>query len=204
LDIRFAAETCPPGDRLPCIKIDGSDTLGKEQLKKMALAAEIIGGAAVIVTLVFLVVETRENTRAVQAQSYLALTSELNRIREKLFEPEVASIFSNAILDRAAPESPRDALIYRQIFEAAFSIYEAAYYAKQKGVLDGSEWSRFDEAMCRNMSNVAPIWEQDDSLAILGQGVRSTLTEPFVNYVEDHCDWATVKAEFELRANMNE
>jgi hypothetical protein len=43
----------------------------------MALAAEIIGGAAVIITLIFLVMETRENTRAVQAQTYLALTSEL-------------------------------------------------------------------------------------------------------------------------------
>ncbi len=170
----------------------------------MALAAEIIGSAAVIITLIFLVIETRENTRAIQAQSYLALTSELNRIREKLFDPKVAGIFANAIRDRAAPESPRDALIYRQIFEAVFSIYESAYYAKQKGVLDGSEWTRFDEAVCRNMSNVASIWEQDDSLTMLGQGIRSTLTESFVDYAEDHCDWASIKAEFESRAEKNE
>jgi hypothetical protein len=170
----------------------------------MALAAEVIGGAAVIITLIFLVIETRENTRAVQAQSYLALTSELNRIRENLLDPEVASIFANAIKDRAAPDSPRDALIYRQIFEAAFSIYESAYYASQKGVLDESEWTRFDQAVCRNMSSVAPIWEQDDSLAMSGQGIRSTLTESFVDYAEDRCDWASIKAEFESRAEMNE
>ena len=120
----------------------------------MALAAEIIGGAAVIVTLIFLVIETRENTKAVQAQSHLALTSGLNRIREKLFDPEVAGILANALQKRAAPESPRDALIYRQIFEAAFSIYESAYYANRKGVLDESEWTRFDQAVCRNMSSL--------------------------------------------------
>ena len=170
----------------------------------MALAAEIIGGAAVIVTLIFLVIETRENTRAVQAQSYLALTSELNRIRENTLDPEVASLLSEIFQNRAAPESPRDALIYRQLFEAAFSIYESAYYAKQKGVLDESEWTRFDLAVCRNMSNAAPIWERNDSIAFLGEGIRSTLTESFVEYAEDHCDWASIKAELELRAETNE
>jgi len=170
----------------------------------MALAAEIIGGAAVTVTLIFLVIETRENTRAVQAQSYLSLTSELNRVRENLLDKDVAIIFANAIQDGAAPEIPADALIFRQIFEAAFSIYESAYYARQKGVLDELEWTRFDEAVCRNMSSVAPIWEHDSSLNVLGQGLRSTLTESFVDYVENHCEWASIKAELESRAQMNE
>jgi hypothetical protein len=178
--------------------------LDKKRLKKLALAAEIVGGAAVIITLIFLAVETRENTRAVQAQSYLALTSDLNRIRENLFDKDVASILAVALRDKAAPASPGDALVYRQIFEAAFSIYESAYYARQKGVLDGSEWSRFEQAACRNMSNAAPIWAQDDSITNSGQGIRSTLTKSFVDYVEGHCDWASIKGELELRAKMNE
>ena len=169
----------------------------------MALAAEIIGGAAVVVTLIFLVLETRENTRAVQAQSYLALSAELNRLREKLFETEIARVFADAIRDQAVPESPSDALVVRQIFEAAFAIYESAYYAKQKGVLDESEWTRFDQAVCRNMRNGATFWESENS-AVLGQGIRGTLTESFAKYAEEQCDWVSIKAELESRARTDE
>ncbi len=103
-------------------------------MKSLALAAEILGGAAVVVTLIFLVLETQENTRAIQAQSYLALTSQLNRLRESLLDPEVASVFTKGMLNRDSLASPADQLIFGQLFEAAFAIYESAYYARQKGI----------------------------------------------------------------------
>jgi len=165
----------------------GAIVLEKQRLKKMALAAEVLGGAAVVITLVFLVLETRENTRAVQAQSYLALTSELNRVRENLFDAEIAGLFADAIRDQSIPDSPADALVVRQIFESVFAIYESAYYAKRKGVLDESEWSRFDQAICRNMRNSAMYWGPNES-AVLGQGIRGVLTESFANYAENKCD----------------
>jgi len=44
----------------------------KLNLAEWALAAEIIGGVAVVITLVFLVVATRENANAVRAQPFKA------------------------------------------------------------------------------------------------------------------------------------
>ena len=165
--------------------------MNKNQLRKMALAAEIIGGAAVVITLIFLVLETRDNTRAIQAQTYLTLTSEVNRIREGLFDSEVALIFALSVRDQAIPEEPGDAMAYQQIFESAFGVYEAAYYAWQKGVLGDAEWSRFDAAMCRNMGNAAIIWEPNPQL-VFSSGIKGVLTAEFVEYAERRCDWATI------------
>ena len=121
--------------------------MGKEQLQKMALAAEVIGGAAVVITLIFLVLETRDNTQAVQSQTYLALTSELNRVRENVLDPETARIFTDTLASGELPTSESEALIFRQVYEAAFAIYENAWYAHRRGVLDDNEWGRFSQAI---------------------------------------------------------
>ncbi len=49
-----------------------------DQLQKWALGAEIAGAVAVVITLGFLAFQMRENTNAVQAQTYQALMQELN------------------------------------------------------------------------------------------------------------------------------
>lgn len=174
--------------------------MSKEQLQKMALAAEIVGGAAVVITLIFLVLETKDNTRAIQAQTYLALTSEVNRVRETLLDSRVSGIFAEAVASQKVPESIGDALIYRQIFEEVFSTYESAYFARSKGVLDDAEWGRFQRAICRNMSNAAPIWGPNESELVFGQGIRGVLTEPFAEYVERECAWESMKDQLESQA----
>ena len=49
-----------------------------DQLQKWALGAEIAGAVAVLIALGFLVFQMRENTNALQAQTYQALMQELN------------------------------------------------------------------------------------------------------------------------------
>ena len=54
------------------------------KLQEWALFAEVLGGIAIVITLIFLVLETRANTNAIQVQTYQSLTAELNtcKIRE--------------------------------------------------------------------------------------------------------------------------
>ena len=63
-----------------------------DQLQKWALGAEIAGAVAVVITLGFLTLQMRENTNAVQAQTYQVLMQELNNFRqfrtEQLVDPE--------------------------------------------------------------------------------------------------------------------
>ena len=72
--------------------------MNSEQLQKWALLAEVIGAAAVVITLIFLIVETRENTNAIQSQTYQALTAELNRSRSLFQEPEEAELLKWLVL----------------------------------------------------------------------------------------------------------
>jgi len=64
----------------------------KEKLKIWALAAEVISGIAVVVTLVFLVFEMRNNTSATQAQTYQLLMQEMNAYRTLMSEPGMAAV----------------------------------------------------------------------------------------------------------------
>ena len=60
--------------------------MDKNNLKVWALAAEVIAAVSVVVTLGFLVLETRANTNASQAQTYQLLMQELNDYRALLSE----------------------------------------------------------------------------------------------------------------------
>ena len=63
-----------------------------DQLQKWALGAEIAGAFAVVVTLGFVAFQMRENTNAVQAQTYQALMQELNDYRALMFNPGLAEL----------------------------------------------------------------------------------------------------------------
>jgi hypothetical protein len=100
----------------------------KLNLSEMALAAEILGGVAVVVTLVFLVLATRENTNAIQAQTYQALTSELNAIRLAYSTSDVPD--SYVILSTEGIQALSDAARARVQFvaEAKWGVYESAFF----------------------------------------------------------------------------
>ena len=63
-----------------------------DQLQKWALGAEIAGALAVVITLGFLAFQMRENTNAVQAQTYQALMEELNNYRALTVDPGLAEV----------------------------------------------------------------------------------------------------------------
>ena len=120
-----------------------------DQLQKWALGAEIGGAVAVLITLGFLVFQMRENTNALQAQTYQALTQELNDWRthwsdtERLILAQKHGQEGWQNLTRVEQRQIR----MRSLIQ--WSIYESAYYANQRGVLGEREWTRFDRAICR-------------------------------------------------------
>ena len=108
-----------------------------DQLQKWALAAEIAGAVAVVVTLGFLTAQMRSNTNALQAQTYQALTQELNDWRaeegntERLILGEKHRQEGWQNLTRLEQRQIR----IRSLIQ--WSIYETAYFANARGVLGG-------------------------------------------------------------------
>jgi hypothetical protein len=158
-----------------------------KQLQKWALAAEIISAVAIIVTLGFLTFEMRENTNAIQAQTYQELQSELNAYRAMYADPEVLKAFLKAqeeLRSNGIDQLSKDA--YYQLFTDStilWGIYESAYFANERGVLGDREWRRFESAMCRQLDRDGPLWSQE------GHNVPTSelLTQDLVKYVERTC-----------------
>lgn len=165
--------------------------MGNEKLQSWALAAEIVGGIAVVATLLLLVFETRSNTYSIQAQTYQSLIEELNEIRRSMVEADIM------LLEKRLSEEGAEGLdTYerRRLFSisaGAWSVYESAYFANQKSALGESEWQRFRVAICRRLETADGWrWENYGSL-------RITVSLEFAKFVEESCDWQSIKSELE-------
>ena len=74
------------------------------------------------------------------------------------------------------------------IFEMTlWGIYEAAFFARERGILGDDEWVRFERMICleRDDGDKYGYWEVERFG--LNVPLKDTLTPHFVAYVDDHC-----------------
>jgi hypothetical protein len=119
------------------------------KLERWALIAEVVSGVAVVVTLVFLVLGLQANTNATRAAVYGDLVDSINEIQLRAVDnPELIALqlamFSGRIDDLDSLERQRLGILMTAIYRN----YEKAYYSNRYGVIGGSEWDRFQSAMC--------------------------------------------------------
>ncbi|MBC2838591.1 hypothetical protein [Robiginitalea sp. SC105] len=108
----------------------------KVKLKKLALLAEIIGGFAVLISLVFVGFQFRENAKATKSANASATISSLGDWYQQIGNNQQSSeLFYNFM---AAPDS----LTPQQRFQAVmnvhgiFIIFQNSYYLSKEGTLD--------------------------------------------------------------------
>ena len=119
-------------------------------LEQAALLAEILGGLAVVVTLIYLAIQIRQNTIMVKMSALQNIVQGgVDHNRAIADNPELAALINKAVDD---PESLSDdeqlrvnanALTLYHHLDAAFQMYEA-------GVLDADAWAKF--------AYEVPIW----------------------------------------------
>ena len=156
--------------------------MDKANLQKWALVAEIFGGIAVVVTLIFLVLETRENTSALKAQTYHFLTAELNDVRQDANEPDMSEMIWS--LRQTGLEALDDVERWRvmNFVTGLFGVYESAYFALERGTLGAEEWARFHDRICFNRQVYDEIWNPER-----GGSIVSSITPQFRNFIESEC-----------------
>lgn len=163
----------------------------KEKLQEYALIAEVIGGIAVIVTLVFLVMETRENTNAIQAQTYQSLTSELNASRRSERVTHILQLrgkLANSGMESLSELEWTELMFWH---ESKWGVYESAFYAYRRGILGDDEWMRFESAICRNLRIDIMFWYPErfgtPPSEVLGFNLAANLTPGFTEFVDQLC-----------------
>ncbi len=156
-----------------------------KQLRKWALVAEIISAVAVVVTIAFLAFQMRDNTNALQAQTYQELMRDVNNWRSAI--RDLGFLSEGTVSEVLAEGSSEKIGVLRLTWLELWGIYEAAFFAKERGVLGENEWLRFEFMICfaRNASVSQFFWDsQYGGLP----GYSKTLTPAFVEYVDKQCD----------------
>ncbi len=130
----------------------------------------------------------RENTNAVQAQTYQALMQELNVWRAQASNPERLILRQKSIEEGWQNLTRVEQQQIRMPQVARWGIYESAYYANERGVLGEREWIRFDVAICRLFGGRVLDDQQDDLWEPEGFTPMTVLLTPdFVDYIESGC-----------------
>lgn len=95
---------------------------------------EIIGALAVFITLAYLAIQIRQNTKTVQASALDSSVSGISAIREKIIEdPEVADIYLKGSADPNSlteSEQLRFRLLNTNMFWSALNLYNQSKYAE--------------------------------------------------------------------------
>ena len=127
-------------------------------MSKLNERLTLFANLSVVVGIVFLGAEMRLNTQAIQAQT-----------RDSITEKQMT--YSEWIATN--PETADSRLT--MTVSALWSIYENAYFARERAVLGDSEWARFERQICQFQASAWAL------------GVHVRLTPAFRAYVESSC-----------------
>jgi len=152
------------------------------QISKLKQMGEALSVVAVLVTLVFLILEVRENTAAIRTESYGESINRLNEWRLELASNSELTRMFAAFND--GEEFDLDRTQNQQlnfVLGSLWSIYESAYFAYSYGTLGESEWSRFEPMMCGQYSVAVArgnFW---------GIGLTELISAEFKVFVQEQC-----------------
>ena len=109
-------------------------------LSYYANLAEIIGTTAIVVSLIYVAVQIRQNTRATRLSTAQNISHELREVTASLAnEIETAELHLKGIanIDSLAPAEKHRFYI---LVSALYRVYENAYYQNREGALDPHIW----------------------------------------------------------------
>jgi len=133
-----------------------------EKLQRWSLIAEIVGGIAVVLSIVYLAVEVQRNTNAIQSQTQqglLELVAEDNMVVAA--NAELADLYVRAQKDLASlTEVERER--YKRLVTHAFTIWEQAFLTYTNGTMEEQTWLGWNRGyrflVCNESSS--QIWKE--------------------------------------------
>ena len=153
----------------------------RAKLKNLAAISEIVGAVAIVVTLIVLIHETRENTAATYSSTYDQLQRDLIQWEMTLAsDPDLFSEYL-AFNQLESVEGPIEASPAGLVSSAWFRIAERAYFAHRYGRLADEEWDRWYRQMCTAGYAARRRWPNTE---------RGIFTNEFAQFL-DTCEIAT-------------
>ena len=149
---------------------------GVMKLDTTSKVLEIVTSVAVLISVIALVVEVRENTMALKRTSYDSALEGIIEWRSLRVEyPDLNKLVVDALHRGKYPEFD---LEERQRFDTFMRIlwlnYERAYWANEYEQMGSAEWKRMKDNTCSSIPPTAAGWD----------AMKSYLSDPFARFVE--------------------
>lgn len=130
-------------------KINVGQTM-KGKLSDWADIAQVLSGFAVLITLVFLVIEIRDGTNVTRASMYAGFASGfVNNRTIRVQDPELNRIVL-LFTEEGAELAPEEAQRIAPYLSNIFQLYDAAFFSQRYQVIGELEWERFERNICTN------------------------------------------------------
>jgi hypothetical protein len=143
-------------------------------VNRLAAIAEIISSIAIVVTLVYLTIETRQNTDALLANSrQAALNGDLAIMSNAIDHPDVGRALFNA-----AADVPDDEIRHRALLISFLRVREFVWSQYKAGLMDEDAWQSY-------IRPVSTVFAAPAERAVLDQ-FRGD--EEFIAYVQEFLD----------------
>jgi hypothetical protein len=116
-------------------------------LQSLAYVGEIIGTVVVILSLVYLGVQVRQNTEAQRTENFARALDRLAAFQSMLStDSEISTIFSKGLAD-ISNLTTQEKLRFNWVLYEAFGAFEFMFHAARKESIDREIWSRWSEAI---------------------------------------------------------
>ena len=147
-------------------------------ISELGSLGEFLGSIAVVITLVYLSTQLRQNTRAVRAAATQALDQSVTQNIAMW-----ASSRENAVLMERGMSSPEslseeESIHFHTLISAFFLTMDSSFWSHQNRLLPDELWDREQE--------VIRAWVNEPGGRIAWQRKRSQVSQPFREYVEAH------------------
>ena len=115
-------------------------------IMELGALGEFVGAIGVILTLVYLAIQIRQNTRGIRASTVQAIQSAMNDAHSSVRNDlDSARVFRIGL---AAQDLTVDELVqFRMLMYSVFAQFESIFFQKQQGTLDQEIFERHCQAM---------------------------------------------------------
>ena len=149
------------------------------KLERGALIAEIIGGIAVVLSLVFVGRELSQSNALNRAATYQSMMVSINEAIRPVYEDaEMTPLWVASQTGRIDELTEAERARVRQVVIAMFRLYDSAFYSYEYSTLGESEWNRIETQVCRQKSFMTDLaWT----------AIENTISESFNEFIEAKC-----------------
>ena len=122
---------------------------------ELGAIGEMVGAVTVVVTLVYLALQIRQHTSAIQSSSFQANTDALNFINMTIAsDPELLRVVSSKP-ESLEDLSPEDFYRYSYVLLSLFRVRETAFYQQNEGTTALQSWVREEITLKKNLESAA-------------------------------------------------